>query len=185
MSGGQRSGDDDESDERSFFLREMQGVKSLPRDSRGRVPLGPRGAPPALTATRVRTRGAVPQASPLLPGSGGGPLLARAADLDERTASRFAKGEVRPEVTLDLHGLTEATALRRLEADVPRRRREGARCLLVVHGRGLHSGSDGPILLNAVRAALRTPPLSAHVLAIAAAPSRWGGEGATLVWVRR
>jgi DNA-nicking Smr family endonuclease len=89
---------------------------------------------------------------------------------------------VRPEASLDLHGKTvdEAdAALRRFLAESARLRR---RCVLVIHGRGLHS--DGvAVLRDSVIDAL-TGALSGYVHCLSAAAPADGGAGATYVMVR-
>ena len=57
--------------------------------------------------------------------------------------------------------------------------------LLVIHGRGLNSGPEGPVLVRATRDWLTQGPLRKHVLAFASAPPERGGTGAMLVLLRR
>jgi len=45
------------------------------------------------------------------------------------------------------------------------RPREGHRCVLLIHGRGLHSGASGPALRPALVESLSRQPLVKHVLA--------------------
>src|SRR5262249_5374377 len=96
--------------------------------------------------------------------------------------AELRRGQLRPEASLDLHGKTvdEADqALRRFLSDSARVRR---RCVLVIHGRGLHSG--GPAVLRDMVIGALVGPLSGfvHCLATAAPPD--GGAGATYVMVR-
>jgi DNA-nicking Smr family endonuclease len=62
---------------------------------------------------------------------------------------------------------------------------KGRRCVLLIHGRGLHSGPSGPALRPALVEFLRQRPLAKHVLAFTSAPPRHGGAGALLVLLRR
>jgi DNA-nicking Smr family endonuclease len=57
--------------------------------------------------------------------------------------------------------------------------------LLVVHGRGLHSGDEGPTLRDTVRDLLTNGAFATKVLAATSAPSSLGGTGATILWLRR
>jgi DNA-nicking Smr family endonuclease len=61
----------------------------------------------------------------------------------------------------------------------------GARVLIVVHGRGLHSGAHGPVLKALVPEWLVEPPLSSYVLALTPARPGDGGDGALYLYLRR
>jgi DNA-nicking Smr family endonuclease len=109
----------------------------------------------------------------------------RAAGIDRRTVKRLRAGEVTIEARLDLHGLTRSRAIDALERFLAAARASQRRGLLVIHGRGLHSGADGPTLTHVVREALAHGVHADAVLAAVPAPPRLGGVGATLVWLRR
>lgn len=106
----------------------------------------------------------------------------RADDVGRRTLAALRRGEYPVDESIDLHGLDASTArqtlIRAVEAE------PSARCLQVVHGRGLHS-EDGPVLRDSLPDWLRRPPLAWRVLAFSSAPARRGGPGATLVLLRR
>jgi DNA-nicking Smr family endonuclease len=57
--------------------------------------------------------------------------------------------------------------------------------VLIIHGRGLHSGPGGPALRPALVELLCARPVARQVLAFASAPSRYGGPGALIVLLRR
>jgi DNA-nicking Smr family endonuclease len=57
--------------------------------------------------------------------------------------------------------------------------------VIVVHGRGLHSKDNVPVLKEAVRGWLATQRFSRHVLAFATARQEDGGAGAIYVLLRR
>ena len=103
-------------------------------------------------------------------------------DLDRRTMDRLVRGRVRPEATLDLHGLTLAAAHAGLGAFLARSQARGVRCALVITGRGkLGEGairSELPRWLNA-------PENRPRVLGFATAQPRDGGAGAVYVLLRR
>jgi hypothetical protein len=67
---------------------------------------------------------------------------------------------------------------------VRRARREGHRCLLVIHGRGHGSGPEGAVLRDRLIEAL-SGLLGGDILAAATAPSAHGGGGAALVLLRK
>ena len=107
-----------------------------------------------------------------------------ARGIDRAHLLRLRRGEVRLERRIDLHGLNAAEARRELTAELREAFSAGERCVLVVHGRGLHSES-GPVLKDGVVDWLVTPPLAAFVLAFASALPRDGGPGASYVLLRR
>jgi len=110
---------------------------------------------------------------------------ARADGIDRRFTRRLASGKLEIEARLDLHGRSRNESARALERFIALARAAGHRCLLVIHGRGLHSGADGPALRETVRRALTDGPHAGHVLACVTAPPALGGTGATIVWLRR
>jgi DNA-nicking Smr family endonuclease len=81
--------------------------------------------------------------------------------------------------------MTGDAAARALQSFVTTSRATGARSLLVITGRGLRSGVDGPVVKERVIAALASPPLAGAVLAFSTAPPSLGGAGALLVLLRR
>jgi DNA-nicking Smr family endonuclease len=78
---------------------------------------------------------------------------------------------------IDLHGLTVAEAIHRLENFVIASKRQGLRKILVIHGKGNHSAGE-PVLRREVRRFLETCP---HTGQFGAPDNRSGGAGA--VWI--
>lgn len=107
-----------------------------------------------------------------------------AQGIDNRHLQRLIQGEVEVEARLDLHGLSEAASLAALRQLFERARGDAARCLLVIHGRGLHSGGS-PVLRDAVLSWLTTPPQARRVMAFSSAAGRHGGPGALYILLRR
>jgi DNA-nicking Smr family endonuclease len=110
---------------------------------------------------------------------------ARADGVDRRVWGKLRTGRVPREAQLDLHGLNRARALQALNRFMESARTAGERRLLVVHGRGLHSGPEGPALREIVRESLTSGLQAGFVLACCTAPPELGGAGATLVLLRR
>jgi len=103
---------------------------------------------------------------------------------DRQHVRRLSQGGVRPSLKLDLHGKTREQAERALAQLFLDAEKRSARCLLIVCGRGLHSGAGGPVLRDATIEALSLR--YAHsVLAFTSAPADLGGRGAMLVWLKR
>ncbi len=91
-------------------------------------------------------------------------------------------GQVRPEVTLDLHGKSAADAEPALEQFLLESARLRRRCVLIVHGQGLHSG--GVAVLRELVIGDLVGKASGLVHAFAPAASSDGGRGATYVMLR-
>jgi DNA-nicking Smr family endonuclease len=88
-----------------------------------------------------------------------------------------------PRRVLDLHRLNAVEARQVLDAGIRQARRDGLTCVLVVCGRGTHSGSDGPVLPELAIERL-SEELAGDVLAFSTAPRKLGGEGALIVRLR-
>ena len=105
-------------------------------------------------------------------------LLYRRDEVPPRILRRLKRGEYAVQDEVDLHALgvdAAATLLREFLADARRRQRL---CVRVVHGKGLHSGSAGPVIRQMTERLLRQ---RSDVLAFASAPGAQGGTGAVLV----
>ncbi|MBT4889050.1 MAG: hypothetical protein HON65_05815 [Rhodospirillales bacterium] len=109
-----------------------------------------------------------------------------AAGVDKRTNMRLIKGQIPPEATLDLHGHTQATAHRALDAFIDAAYETGKRCVRVVTGKGLRldTGEIGVLRQN-VPHWLNSARLRPKILAFSHAPKRDGGEGALYVLLKR
>ena len=110
------------------------------------------------------------------------PAPGQFADIDKRTAERFRRGELAIDARLDLHGLTQAEAHRRLDGFVARAAAAGTRMLLVITGKG-ERGTG--VLRDGVPRWLAEPGLRPLVLAIAHAQPKHGGGGALYVLLRK
>lgn len=151
---------------------------------RGRDKLRPRPEP-AGGAREPRSADPVAGEAPrfLVERTGSG-IRARREDVSRRTLSDLAAGRTPVEREVDLHGLAAAEAERALVLALRGAQREGVRCVLVIHGAGLHSES-GPVLKDALPAWLMEGGHAREILAFATAPRERGGPGATLVLQRR
>jgi len=109
----------------------------------------------------------------------------RAAGLDPSVARKLRKGEYAVQGHIDLHGLTREEAKQAVDRFLKAARADGKRCVLVVHGRGMHSRDQVPVLKEALRTWLATARFGRHVLAFATARPQDGGAGALYVLLRR
>ena len=151
------------------FALEMRDVVRLAPDPRGRV----RSAAP-ITPSR-----ALPQEADDADDSDNDFV---ANGVDRREIRKLKKGDCIVRARLDLHGMTSAEALGIVPRFIENSRHAGHRCVCIIHGRGLHSKHNAPILKAVVRKYLR-----AHrsVLAYADAPVTDGGPGAAYVLLRK
>lgn len=77
--------------------------------------------------------------------------IADSAEEESRLHDREYIRTMRPEATIDLHGLTRDEAWNRLNSFVGDCVNRGLRKILIVHGKGLHSHSSDPVLGPMVR----------------------------------
>ena len=173
--GGDRDDDDDHA-----FAEAMRGVRPLPRGPERVVP------PPAAHARRKNVTAPSPSVAPFVVEQTGDAIAGRAPDLAVKQLHELRAGAHPVEARLDLHGRKRADALRDLERFVTAARARGARAVLVIHGRGHGSDAAGPILRPAVWEWLASPASArGGVMAFTSARPRDGGDGATLVLLRR
>jgi len=105
--------------------------------------------------------------------------------IDRRLLRRLRAGDYAVQAHLDLHGATQKEARDRVSRFILESRRAGRRCVLIVHGRGLHSKDQIPVLKQALRGWLERGQLARSVLAFATARPGDGGAGAVYVLLRR
>lgn len=98
---------------------------------------------------------------------------------------RLRQGEYAVQAQVDLHGLTRAEAQDALERFVQASRQQGLRCVLVIHGRGLHSEGAIPVLKQGVLQWLSRGRVGKWVLAFVSARPQDGGAGAVYVLLRQ
>jgi DNA-nicking Smr family endonuclease len=109
----------------------------------------------------------------------------KVSGLDPGLVRKLRRGEFSVQAHLDLHGKSRAEAKGEVDAFLRRSREQGKRCVLLVHGRGLHSKDQVPVLKEALRTWLATARFGRHVLAFATARPADGGAGAIYVLLRK
>ena len=109
----------------------------------------------------------------------------RVPGLDAGIVRRLRRGEFAVQDHLDLHGMTREEAKVTVDGFLKKARSAGKRCVLLVHGRGIHSKDQVPILKDALKHWLATARFGRHVLAFATARPVDGGAGAIYVLLRR
>lgn len=173
-----------------LFLTEMAGAARIDRKS-GRV-----GAPPPDPEKRPRRPSDDAEVLAQLADLCGGDGPFDIADTDEhiegiadgidrRLLKRLRSGEYAVQAHIDLHGTVRDEAKEKVARFIVDSRRAGRRCVLIVHGRGLHSKDQIPVLKQAVRFWLERGHIARSVLAFATARPTDGGAGAVYVLLRR
>ena len=105
--------------------------------------------------------------------------------LDPRLVRRLRRGDFAWQGHLDLHGMTSPDARQAVERFLLEHFRNGVRCVLLVHGRGLNSKDQTPILKERLKSWLARGRLGKIVLAFTTARPCDGGAGALYVLLRR
>jgi DNA-nicking Smr family endonuclease len=103
---------------------------------------------------------------------------------DGRVLRRLRRGDFAVQAHLDLHGLRRDEARQRVAEFVVKAHAEGKRCVLIVHGRGLGSKDNIPVLKEKLQAWLTRGAIGRHVLAFTSARPWDGGTGAVYVLLR-
>ena len=165
-------GRDSQPEEQDLFLDTIAGVKPLGDRERARVVPQPTGLVPrelpAPVALTVEGDGVV--------------ISGRAPGVNRARIAELRSGKLRPVATLDLHGHTVRAAGASLRTFLQGSASAKQRCVLVIHGRGLHS--DGVAVLRDAVLDQLVGPLSGLVRGFATAAPADGGAGATYVLVR-
>jgi DNA-nicking Smr family endonuclease len=110
-------------------------------------------------------------------------IAGRANDVAEQVVHALGSLTLAHPRSIDLHRMTAARAEQTLAAGLRRARDEGERYVLVVCGKGNHSGRLGPVLAPLV-VDLLAGALAEHVAAFRTAPRNLGGSGAFVVKLR-
>lgn len=109
------------------------------------------------------------------------PLYFRRSGVRDKQMRQLRQGKIAIEDKLDLHGVTIEQATNMLERFLQTSLVNGARCLLVVHGKGTCAASSRPILKNYCDFIL---PQVEQVLAYCSAARKHGGTGAIYVLIK-
>ncbi|MDO9225421.1 MAG: Smr/MutS family protein [Pseudomonadota bacterium] len=168
-------------EERELFQAELDGV--VPLTPHGRVLPSPVRLPPVPLSLfhdertliheslhdPARWDGEVEDTSYVRPG------------ISRQTLRRMRRGDWVAQAELDLHGLTRAEAKRELADFLYECKRRGARCVRIIHGKGLGSKDREPVLKLHVRHWLTQRE---EVLAFTQARPADGGSGAVVVLLK-
>jgi|SRR5262245_39759134 len=172
----------DDGEEKRLFRDAVRGVKRLRQAAQ--APARPKPRPQArfarLDDLEVLRESLDAQTAELY-SEAGDALTFRRPGVQDSVLRKLRRGQYRVEAELDLHGLTVAQAKQELREFLEGMFRVRARCVRIVHGKGLRSGHRGPVLKNAVNALLQRTDA---VLAFCSARQVDGGTGAIYVLLR-
>ena len=104
---------------------------------------------------------------------------------DRRTADRLRRGRLAIDMRLDLHGLSLEKAYQKVVGFLPAAQSAGARCVLVITGKGSRAPKGLGRLRVAVPRWLNEPALRSIVLSASHARPKDGGEGALYILIRK
>lgn len=176
--------------DRDLFLREMSGVDRIDIHRSGRT--RPIEQEREILARQSEEAESYAQLSDLVEGVGPFDIADTdeyiegiAPGLDRRLLIRLRRGDYAIQGHVDLHGLTRDEARLRVEQFLHESRLHSRRCVLIIHGRGLNSKDQIPILKESVRLWLTRGRISRSVLCFATARPTDGGAGAVYVLLRR
>lgn len=177
------SGRDSPTDDMELFRRAMAETKPLRLDVI--EPLRPRRRPKALFSRLDERQVLVESLEDDIEAAesqNGDGLRFAHPSVGKKTMRRLAKGGFAVQAETDLHGLTTAEAREVLHSFVEACRRRGYTCVRIVHGKGLRSGRNGPVLKQKVDLWLRRWE---GILAFVSARQVDGGTGAVYVLLRK
>lgn len=173
-----------------MFARAMEGVVRLPVAARERVGQpAPAASPRPLVSEEAE---ALATLSDLVTGAVGFDISdtreyveGAVVGLDPRLVRRLRRGDFAWQAHLDLHGLTAERARVEVDGFLAESARAGRRCVLIVHGRGLNSKDQTPVLKERLKSWLARGRAARLVLAFTSARPCDGGAGALYVLLRR
>jgi DNA-nicking Smr family endonuclease len=171
----------------ALFRREMKGVQPLSGD----IHVLPRAAP-AMPAPRDEEAEVMAQLADLVSGRAGFDFCDSdeyiegiGQGLDRRLLKKLRQGFFAVQAHLDLHGKTRAEARLLVEQFIVDSRVRGRRCVLIVHGRGLNSKDQVPVLKESLKVWLARGRIARSVLGFCSARPSDGGVGAVYVLLRK
>jgi DNA-nicking Smr family endonuclease len=177
-------------EEMRFFLDAMAGVTPIPEDKK-RLPhgSGPRTKPSHPPPDESRQ--VMEQLQGLVRGSvelditfSDEYIEGSVQGFSRKLMKKLKRGELPAQGHIDLHGLTKQEAETAVTDFLLESFKNGLRCVLIVHGRGLNSPESLPVLKEGLPQWLNRGRVRKVVLAFATARPYDGGTGATYVFLR-
>jgi DNA-nicking Smr family endonuclease len=178
-------------EEMLFFLDAMSGVTPMPVDTRRSGRDSGSAARPSRPPTD-ESRQVMEHLEGLVRGSvelditfSDEYIEGAVQGFSRKLMKKLKRGELPVQAHIDLHGLTRQDAETAVAHFILESFRNGMRCVLIVHGRGLNSPESLPVLKEGLPQWLNRGRLRKVVLAFATAKPYDGGTGATYVFLRK
>ena len=176
----------EEEDDARLFFSAMDGVEQL--TERGEAPVPHVNLPEIIDENAE----ALAQLSEMVAGQGDFDVSGSeefieggSPGVDRNLLRALRRGDFSLQGRLDLHGMTQVQARDAVERFLTESRRMRRRCVLIVHGRGLNSRDEIPVLKQQLKLWLGQKRIGQMVLAFATARPQDGGAGAVYVLLRR
>ncbi len=179
----------DDGDEAASFAAAMADVRPIADGSRIDAPA------PAVSASRVvvdEDTETLAVLSDLVAGTGEFDISdsteyveGAVVGFDARVLRRLRRGEFAYQAMIDLHGMSAGAARIAVERFILHSLAEGHREVLIVHGRGLNSKDNVPVLKERLKSWLARGRIGRGILAFTSARPADGGTGALYVLLRR
>jgi DNA-nicking Smr family endonuclease len=181
---------DERSDDPALFERAMAGVVVMPHGHDERIGNAPRPArPPDPNSEEAE---ALAVLSDLVTGNADFDITdtqdyveGAVVGLDPRVLRRLRRGDFAWQRWIDLHGMIAPDARAAVERFMQAAFRDGLRCVLIVHGKGMNSKDQTPVLKERLKTWLARGRVGKMVLAFSSARQVDGGAGALYVLLRR
>jgi DNA-nicking Smr family endonuclease len=169
--------------DRELFRDAVGAVRPLAKQAVERRPTPPRAHPTQTlrdAAAVVRELAQAPLSA--LEPEMSDPLSYLREGMPPQTLRKLGRGEFALRDELDLHHMTAAVATEAIARFLDECRRAGRLCVRIIHGKGLRSKAQGPVLKRLTDRLLRR---RGDVLAFRSARAADGGSGAVVVLLRR
>jgi DNA-nicking Smr family endonuclease len=186
----QEAGEKGLEEEMAFFLDAMAGVTPIPEDRRrslhGSGSRAKPAHPPADESRQVmeQLQGLVRGTVELDITFSDEYIEGAVRGFSRKLMKKLKRGELPVQGYIDLHGLTRQEAETEVTNFLLESFKSGLRCVLIVHGRGLNSPENLPVLKEGLPQWLNRGRVRKVVLAFATARPYDGGTGATYVFLR-
>jgi DNA-nicking Smr family endonuclease len=178
------SAHDDSADDARLFRDAIGRVRPL-KQAPAATPSRPRPAPEPtqylLDEAKVRDELLTHAIDPALVEAGDEISYLKTGQ-SSRLLTRLRRGQFSVRAEIDLHEMNRAAAQEAIRQFLDDCRRQGELCVRIVHGKGLRSKAQGPVLKQLTDSLLRR---RADVLAFTSARPAQGGTGAVIVLLQR
>lgn len=171
-----------------YFLKEMEGVKRI--QNKNRIPKTKSPKIPQPTSEDedvINTLNMIVDGNIEFKISDSAEYIEgyNVKDYDPNVLKKLKKGEIAYQSYIDLHGKTKDEAKLAVKNFIENSHKNGIRCVLIIHGKGMHSKDYIPVLKESLKSWLSSKSTGRHILAFCSAIPRDGGTGALYVLLRK